>query len=64
MYYRILVEYFFILAHCLTDNIYLPVFKNIYILIILLLFLFIYIQSCIFFYFCELIIRFVLPHWK
>ena len=36
MYYHILVEYLFMLAHCLIDNIYLPVFKNIYILIILL----------------------------
>ena len=42
MYYHVIIfQVLFILAHCLTDNIDLPVFKNIYILIILLLFLFI-----------------------
>ena len=44
----IMLTYFsrvlFILAHCLTDNIYLPVFKNIYSLIII-----VFIYWCVFF---------------
>ena len=38
----------FMLAHCLIDDICLPVFENIYIFIIVLLCLFIYL--CIYFY--------------
>ena len=43
----------FTLAHCVTDTMYLPVIKNIDILINLLLFLFIYVFI---FYFLKLII--------
>ena len=39
------------LAHCLIDDICLPVFENIYILIIVLLCLFIYVFIFIFFIF-------------
>ena len=45
--YHVTVLYFnrapFMLAHCLIDDICLPVFENIYILIIVLLCLFIYV---------------------
>ena len=40
----------FMLAHCPIDDICLPVFENIYILIIVLLCLFIYLCSFIFYF--------------
>ena len=42
------------LAHCLIDDICLPIFDNIYILIIVLLCLFIYVFIFIFFIFSEI----------
>ena len=45
------------LAHCLIDDICLPVFENIYILIIVLLCLFIYVFF-IFFYFYSFLVFF------
>ena len=53
----------FMLAHCLIDDICLPVFKNTYILLIILLCLFIYIF--IFYIFLNLfLVFFGGPHWK
>ena len=51
------------LAHCLIDDICLPVFENNYILIIVLLCLFIYVVILYFLKFI-LSISFGRPHWK